>query len=493
MKKLLALMLSMVMVLGLAAGCSSDEDNEGNGGVQGEAPPPPVEVKAEEVEEGSLEGNLVVWSFTDEVEVMTVAFKDAQPNVNISYVMTPDREDQFKTSLLNAIMGGNVPDVVSLESAFVREFVENGSLMNLSSLKPLSDAIEAYDFMVDIGTSPDGAIRAYTYQVTPGGVFYRRSIADEVWGDDSPEFVQSKLSNMDNFLAAAQELKAHSPNIYMVASVNEFYNPTYNLRNQAWITDGKLVIDPKVEGLFELAKTFRDEDLEARAGQWSNEWFSSMRSELTDPAGNEMKIFTYFLPTWGLPYVIMPNATSTGGDWGLVHGPFNYSWGGTWIGAMNDATNPENAVEFVKFAALNEDNLRNWATGIYTNEYLRGIDPTLPAVRVSVNDDGEEEEEPGISQGPGDVVNSKRLVAELEEFFDTAATSVFLGGQNNYTMFGAIAGNVQLKWTQASDGTIQDFFGDAVGNYISGDRTREESLEDFRNDVRNVLPDLDWS
>ncbi|MCL2638542.1 MAG: extracellular solute-binding protein [Oscillospiraceae bacterium] len=479
MKKLLAIMLSMFMVLGLAVGCNSDEGSpsgpSGND-TPGTPDAPPVPV-LEEVAEGELDGDLVVWSFTNEVEVMTVAFQDAQPNVNVTYVMTPDTDDQFKNNLLNAVFAGNVPDVVSLESAFVREFVENGTLMNLSDLRGLSNEIGAYDFMVDIGTSPDGAIRAFTYQVTPGGLFYRRGIASDVWGNDSPEFVQGKVASEDAFLAAARELKAHAANIYMVASVNEFFNPTYNLRAQPWITDNKLVIDPKVESLFELAKTFRDEDLEARAGQWSGEWFSSFNSDFFDTAGNEMRIFSYFLPTWGLPYVIMPAAENTVGDWGLVDGPFPYSWGGTWIGAMNDAPNAKNAVEFVKFAALSLDNLRNWATGVYTNDYLKAINPDIA----------------DISQGPGDVVNSKILVAELEEFFDTAATADFLGGQNSYTAFGAIAGNTQLKNLQASDGTIQDAFGNAVNAFINGERDRDEALEAFRSEIRNILPDLDWS
>jgi ABC-type glycerol-3-phosphate transport system substrate-binding protein len=513
MKKLLAILLSMLMVLGLAAGCSSDEDNNNGGGANVPPPAPPVEVDTETAEEGSLDGDLVIWSFTDEVQVMAIAFQGAQPNVNVDYVMTPDAQGQFKTNLLNAIMGGNVPDAVSLEAAFVREFVENGSLMNLSDLKPLSDALDAYQFMVDIGTCPQGAIRAYSFQVTPGGLFYRRSIAQEVWGDDSPEFVQTKVNNMDNFITSARELKAHAPNIYMVGSVNEFFNPFYNLRQQRWISDeGRLVIDPQVEGLFDLALTFRSEGLEARAPQWDATWFASMRNELFDSAGNEMRVFSYFLPTWGLPFVIYGNAGDTGGDWGLVHGPLDYAWGGTWIGAMNDAPNPANAVEFVKFAALNEDHLRNWATGVYTNEYLRNIDPSVPAVRVSTNDDGEEVEEPGISQGAGDVINSRRLVEELAPFFDTAHTSVFLGGQNVYTIWSSIAGRVTLEFTQAADGTIQDSFGNQIVAFIQSGEviieededgnevetiaetiTQAEAIERFRDDIRQVLPDLDWS
>ena len=50
------------------------------------------------------------------------------------------------------------------------------------------------------------------------------------------------------------------------------------------------------------------------------------------------KVFSYFLPTSGLPYVLAPNAKSadgssdTSGDWGVITGPLPYQWGGTWLG-----------------------------------------------------------------------------------------------------------------------------------------------------------------
>ncbi|MCL2638550.1 MAG: extracellular solute-binding protein [Oscillospiraceae bacterium] len=412
-------------------------------------------------------GNLIIWSFTDEVEMLSEAFKKAYPNVNIDYVYTPDWDDQFKNNLLNAVFAGNVPDVVSLEASFVREFVENGSLMNLSELKPLADELGQYQFVLDIGTSPDGALRAFSYQACPGGMFYRRSIALDVWGNDDPAFVQSKVYDADAFLAAAKELKAHSPNIFMTGSINEFLRHGFNLRSQPWIVDNKLVIDPKVEALFDLAKAFRNENLEARAGQWSGEWFYSFNSELYDVASNEMRIFSYFLPTWGLPYVIMPTANNTIGDWGLVQGPFPYSWGGTWLGAMNDAPNPENAVKFIEFATLNDNILTDWAMG--------GLNP----------DDK-------YFNPQDDFINSSKVARELVPGFASSPQSDFLCGQNFYEAWAEIAENTQFKWSQRTDWFIQDSFGNAIMRYIEGQLDKEEAIANFRRDVREMLPDLDW-
>ena len=45
---------------------------------------------------------------------------------------------------------------------------------------------------------------------------------------------------------------------------------------------------------------------------------------------------------------------------------------------MDGSENMELAKEFIRFATLDEENLTNWATGVYTNEYLKAIDPEVP-------------------------------------------------------------------------------------------------------------------
>ena len=54
----------------------------------------------------------------------------------------------------------------------------------------------------------------------------------------------------------------------------------------------------------EIAKLFRDEGYEAQAGQWQEGWFAGMNDSLVDAEGNAKQVFSYFLPTWGLPYVL---------------------------------------------------------------------------------------------------------------------------------------------------------------------------------------------
>ncbi|MCL2078147.1 MAG: extracellular solute-binding protein [Oscillospiraceae bacterium] len=479
MKKVLALLLSMFMVLGLAAGCTKEDPPVTDPGTTDATDPGTTDATDTETTGSGLSGSLNFWSFSPELEVMAIAFRKDNPDVTINYTMIPDTEDQFKNSLLNAISGGNVPDAVGLEAAFVREFVENGSMMTINEFRPLAEAMEQYEYMLNIGTDPNGDLKAVSFQATPGGMFYRRSLATEFFGTEEPEDIQELVKDMDAFVATAAVVHEKSGgSAFMVPSFQDFCNPFFNTRSQPWIVDNKLYIDPVALELFDLSKQFRDNAWEARAQAWSPEWNSAMSDDLTDINGNKIQVFTYFLPTWGLPYVLMNNSGgNTDGDWGLVDGPFEYAWGGSFLGIMDRATNVELAKEFVKFCTLDEENLKNWALGTYTNEYLKTIDGSIAD---------------SISQGAGDLVNSKRLVAELTPSFDDAGTSAFLGGQNSYAKFGMIAAHTHIDLIQRTDGTIQALYINSVGNYVNGDQTQEEALADFERNVQEALPDLDW-
>ncbi|MCA9975602.1 MAG: hypothetical protein KC413_07620, partial [Anaerolineales bacterium] len=268
---------------------------------------------------------------------------------------------------------------------------------------------------------------------------------------------------------------------YMVASSGDFQNPFFANRAQPWIVDDTLVVDPMVEKYVEIAKLFRDEGYEAQAAQWGEGWFAGMNDTLVDAEGNSKQVFCYFLPTWGLPYVLAPNAVSadgskdTSGDWGVVTGPLPYQWGGTWLGVMEESPNIELAKEFVRFATLDEENLTNWATGVYTNEYLKAIDPEVP-------DDQ--------AQAPGDFVSSQVVVEEITTSFDNSDLSAFLAGQNSYAGFAEAAPSVNAKLMTGSDDAIQRALNDPISQYLNGDITAEEMWASWKDALRIEFPDL---
>jgi len=324
--------------------------------------------------------------------------------------------------------------------------------------------------------------KAFSYQATPGAFFYRRSIAKECLGTDDPEQVQAMVADMDKFVETAAKIKeCGTGDYYTVGTGAELFTPFLANRAQPWVVDGELVIDPKIVEYVRFAKMMRDNGYESGATQWTEGWFAGMNDTLKDANGTPKKVFSYFLPTWGLPYVLSPNSTpkdggtGTAGDWAMVNGPMSYQWGGTWVGVLEGSPNSELAKEFVKFVALDEENLTNWATGVYTNEYLKAIDPTTP-------DDQ--------AQAAGDFVSSQLVVEKITSSFDKSTLSDFLGGENSYGAFALAAPSVNGALLTGSDDAIQRALNDPLAAYLSGTMTEAEMWAAWLDAVRNEFPDL---
>lgn len=477
---LLSLLIIASMVLAACGEKATEEVAEPTEEVGGEVEPTEVE----QTEEPPVTGEKTVldmWSFTNELMTMAVAYECINPNVDIQFSMVPMTDGEYQTKLLASLGTADAPDIIALEAAFVKEYVESDFLADLTDLLPLTEEAKTYPSVVEVGTD-QGIVKGYSFQATPGGLFYRRSLAMEYFGTDDPTEMQEILSDLDKFVEAAAVIKEKSGgNTYMVGTSGAFFNPFLANREQPWVVDDTLTVDPMVEKYIEIAKLFRDEDYESQADQWSEGWFAGMNDTLVDAQGNPKQIFSYFLPTWGLPYVLAPNAkaadgsTDTSGDWALIPGPLPYQWGGTWIGVMKDSPNLELAKDFVRFATLDMDHLKNWATGVYTNEYLKGCDP-------AVADDQQ--------QAPGDFVSSQVVVEEIIPLFEGSELSAFLGGENSYAAFAKAAPNVNARLMQGSDDAIQRALEDARDQYLADEITIDEMWEMWKSSVRNEFPDL---
>lgn len=83
----------------------------------------------------------------------------------------------------------------------------------------------------------------------------------------------------------------------------------------------------------DMAKTFYDEELDARTSQWAERWYAGMNDKLVDDNGKRLEVMAYFLPNWGLHYLLKVESPRTSGDWAMCAGPTSWSWGGTWIAA----------------------------------------------------------------------------------------------------------------------------------------------------------------
>ena len=462
-------LLAGALFLSACTPTATPEDTQPPAPTNGAEAPDPVEP-------GGLSGTLRVASFTNEALVWATAFQGVHPDIEIDFTEITMEGGHYQEWLFNTLVTGvDVPDVVFLEADFIRMFVETPFIADLSHLVSEAHAIDMFPFVIDAGMY-QGQARAFSWQATPGAMFYRRSMAERYFGTDDPADIQALFSDLDSTLDAFRTIRDGSDGAsFGVGSANEFFRGFGANRDQPWVVDDTLVIDPLMMYFIDFARILEEEALHANADQWSGDWFQAMDDNLSDAHGNPIQVFAYFLPSWGLTYVLMDNTDTTFGDWGLIPGPVPYQWGGTWAAATRDG-NQDLAAEFIRWIALNDDSQEGWATGRFDNAFLTAINPDIPA---------------GLSRGPGDFVSSQMVVERISDTFIGSPAYNFLGGQNPYATFGALAPNISLALMQGTDAAIGDEWQDAVGAYLEGELGSVDALlESFRNAVSIRLPDI---
>ncbi|MEE3312579.1 MAG: extracellular solute-binding protein [Treponema sp.] len=389
---------------------------------------------------------LVVWSFTDEIEGMIKNYyQPAHPDMLIEYSMTPT--DQFPSKLDPPLASGyNCPDVVSLEDAFARRYIESDLLL------PLDDVYaeiknKMVDYPMQIG-SYNGHVYAMSWQICPGAMFYRRSLAKKYLGTDDPKMVQKYFNSPEKLIETARLLKSKSSGKCRVVSSNsDLFRVYLGARKKPWIVDDSLVIDPVMEDYMSACKIMNEEKLSGGAGQWSEAWFAGMNGEVNDADGKKCEIFSYFFPGWGLHYVLKTNAVSTSGDWAMCRGPSSWYWGSTWLAATKWTKNPEKAKELIKYLVSDDK---------FATEYAKET---------------------------GDVVGNTRAQDSVKNLF----SEPYLGGQNHYKEFCEYAKGVDGTLIQSSDMQIESLFNEAVEAYANGEKYKRQAIRDFMDQVSITL------
>jgi multiple sugar transport system substrate-binding protein len=467
MKKTLAIVLALLMVVSMFAACGKPQpaspDQPSTPAPQSQAPSSGGDdTPAAPAEVG---GKLVVWSFTDEVQKMVDNYLRADlPTIEIEFTMAPS--DVYQSKLKPVLQSGqDAPDVFTLESAYVKAYPDTGWLLDLSDLLPQARAANMAQYPIDIMTDSTGKVRGYSWQCTPGAFFYRRSLAKQYLGTDDPAQVQEMVKDVDAFLATAQKLYDGSGGSVKMVTNGDLFNPFKAGRKQGWVVDGKLVIDPNMLDLVDLQKTLKDRKLDNGASPWDASWFACMNDTFKDERGNPVYTFGYFLPTWGLHYVLKTNCeakdgdkvvSTTAGDWAMVKGPFGYFWGGTWYAAYINTTNPDAAKKLISYCTMDEGFLEKYATA------------------------------PTDVSGSGDFVSSMNVVNKIKDTF----SEPFLGGQNHYATFATMIDSIDGSTMTGYDQEIDSFWQNQMALYINGTKTKDEAIAAFKADVANQFPDV---
>lgn len=472
LKKLTAALVMTAMVVTSLAACGSEPAATPDAPAPApEAPADPAPADPATPDEPAVigEGETInLWAFTDEVPNMVAKYQEMHPefkyDVKTTIIATTDGAYQPALDQALAAGGADAPDMYVAEAAFVLKYTQGDACNYAASYKDLGIDIDKAiadaqiaPYTVDIGTNPDGNVVALGYQSTGGVFIYRRSVAKEVWGTDDPATVAEKIGagsgNWDAFFAAAEELKAKGCAI--VSGDGDVWHAVENSSDKGWIVDGKLNLDPKREAFLDISKKLKTEGYCNETSDWQDAWFADMKGEGAKP------VLGFFGPAWLINYTIAPNCGGTAvgegtyGDWGVCAPPIGFFWGGSWVLANKDTQVKEGVKALIEWITLDtsETGLQYmWANG-------------------TMNGEG----------GTKDCVASGTVLAKSNGELD------FLGGQNMFDAF--VPANQYANGTNLTqyDETINAKWRDQVNEYAAGNKSYEDAIKDFKQQVADNL------
>ena len=390
-----------------------------------------------------LSGTLEVWGWTTDPQYQIEAFEKAYPNVTVNYTMIgTDYDTKMQTIVDNRTEG---PDVFYADVKTVKNYIESDAWETLTDDPYNIDVSDSEDYTVKIASDSEGNVKAMSYQATPGGFWYKRDLAKKYLGTDDPDEISEMLSTTEGMLDVAEKLKEGSNGeTHMFASYKDLWQfANYGMRSVAWVDGNKFQMDDYIPEFFDLAKTVRDNDYDAKIDTWSEAWYASCADD---------SVFGYAEPTWGLQYVIQTGAPDSEGNWGLASMPAAYFNGGSYLGIYQESQNKELAAEYVKFVCTNKDFLTQYANdkGDYTS---------LKSVNKEIADGGYEEP--------------------------------WCAGQNTFKFFSDQMDKINTDIVTKYDDTIGNLMLNNVDLYLNGQLDKDAAIAQFKDDVASNYRRLD--
>ena len=315
---------------------------------------------------------------------------------------------------------------------------------------------DVYSYTTEIGRATEGANKGKmvgaSWQAAAGGFAYRTDLAEQYLGVKTPEEMQKKINNWDNFVAAATEVATKTDGkVALADSLGGMWQVFAANRKTPWVANGRVAFDQECETFAKYAKTLWDNGGVTKNGQWTDSWI---------PAGKDGSAMGYFVSTWGFgEKAFFGQASSESyGKWAVVQGPSAYFWGGTWIVVNPKTDNAEEAQQFIYTATVNPETMRKLA--LDKPEYVNNR-----TVMQTIVDNNE---------CPNEWVTKD------------------LNGQNYFAELHENAKSIDLKGLITPyDATIKTNFINAVQKeYCEGGASYEDTISKALSDVLTAIPDL---
>lgn len=394
---------------------------------------------------------LTIMTFSDEFKTNgVIADFEKLTGAHVDLRVVPN--EQYMNKLIPLLRTHrDVPDIFVGEAGYIKEVVNLGQSVDLGAAPYYASTVNQYPYAAEMGRDRQGVLRALTWQTTPGGLFFRRSIALKVFGTDDPIQVGKHFSTWSKFIESGKILARHG--YYLLPEAGDLGSVFFaNKKEPYFDANHNWHLDPIIKKYFEVAKALRAGNMDMKLSDWSAPWMDQMNT----PPG-KAKVFAYLWPTWGLFFVLSTQKESLG-DWGICHTPLNWYWGGTWLNIYKNSPNKDLAWAFISMMTQNEP-------------YMEKL-----ALRT------------------GDFSSDKVVVKTIMDHFNNGDPAGVLGGhQNHYKFFAETADKIDASGVSSEDRVINQVVGSVLDDYLNNKFPNvDAAMKEITTRVQQMYPDMNY-
>jgi hypothetical protein len=395
-------------------------------------------------------------------------------------------------------------DMFLLEADYATKYVNSDYTLPVSELGITdADTAQMYDYTKTVATDTragkNKALKALSWQATPGLFAYRTDIAQAVWKDypadpaesDSAEvkatktaaqaeFVQAKMADWDKFDAVAKEMHDHK--YLMVSGFDDMYRVFSNNATKSWYNGEKIYVDSEIKKWVKKTADYKDKGYCGTSKLWDNQWAADQggsKKTITDEkdAKNNATgkdVFGFFYSTWGINFTLEGNSLADSkaekklgnglyGKYRVVKGPASWYWGGTWMAAARGTDNKDKVADIMKKLTCDKS----------------------IAKKITIDTQ--------------DYTNNKAAMNEIAN--DPSFGSAFLGGQNHIKLFAENAANIRLAPLSDFDQGCNEKFQNAMRSKYFLSETRSGSadaaaykaaIQEFKTNLNQTYSGLEY-
>ena len=304
--------------------------------------------KAPTVRRRQEETEITFWFFAEWVAAAVEAFQQQTPTIKVDFqqLSYPDVHNKLLTSLA---AGSGAPDVVGIELGYAGTFASSGGLVDLLQAPFDAEALKAdlVEYKVQQGSSADGKLVLFPWDIAPGGLLYRADLLQEDGFDPDPAAMQERIATWDDWFAFGEEVKAKNPDRTLMADAfTDVFNVRVEQQGHGWFDGDKVVIEEKGTEPLQSAVDVRERGLDLKVDEGSPDWQATIRN-------NE---FVGDAAACWAEGGLKREQPQTVGHWRAIRAPEgNFNLGGSFLAIPEQSEKQEAAWEFIKFLAASTE------------------------------------------------------------------------------------------------------------------------------------------